>query len=88
LDIECIQCCDDKIAALQRMAESKGVKRTEIAYVGNDVNDLECLQWVGVPIAVADSAPSVIAAARFKTPRMGGRGAVRDVIDWLLSARR
>jgi N-acylneuraminate cytidylyltransferase len=88
LGIECIQSCDDKLAALQKKAETKGVKSTEIAYVGNDVNDLECLKWVGVPIAVADSAAEVIAAARFKTPRMGGHGAVRDIVDWLLNARR
>jgi N-acylneuraminate cytidylyltransferase len=88
LGIDCIQGCDDKLAALQRKAESKGAKPSEIAYVGNDVNDLECLQWVGVPVAVADSAPAVIAAARFKTSRIGGHGAVRDVVDWLLKARR
>ncbi len=72
LGIECIQGCDDKLAALKSKAASKGVKSTEIAYVGNDVNDLECLQWVGVPIAVADSAPAVIAAACLKTSRIGG----------------
>ncbi len=88
LGIECHQSCDEKLAALQKLAAGKGAKPAEIAYVGNDVNDLECLQWVGAPIAVADAMPAVIAAARFRTPRAGGHGAVRDVVDWLLNARK
>ena len=88
LGIECIQGCDNKLAALQSNSSARKLAPAEIAYVGNDVNDLECLQWVGVPVAVADSVPAAIAAARFKTPRGGGHGAVRDVVDWLLSARR
>jgi YrbI family 3-deoxy-D-manno-octulosonate 8-phosphate phosphatase len=88
LGIECIQGCDEKLAALQKLAESKGATPAEIAYVGNDVNDLECLQWVGAPIAVADAMPAIMSAVRFKTPRAGGHGAVRDVIDWLLNSRR
>jgi N-acylneuraminate cytidylyltransferase len=88
LGIECIQGCDEKLSVLQKLVESKGFKQDETAYVGNDVNDLECLQWAGVSVAVADSAPEVIATARFRTPRDGGCGAVRDVIDWLVNSRR
>jgi 3-deoxy-D-manno-octulosonate 8-phosphate phosphatase KdsC-like HAD superfamily phosphatase len=48
------------------------------------VNDLECLGWVGVPVAVADAEPSVRAAARWITQRPGGKGAVREVCDAIL----
>jgi N-acylneuraminate cytidylyltransferase len=59
---------------------------SSIAYVGNDVNDLECLRWVGLPIAVAGSAPEVLAAAKWVTSKPGGHGAVREICDLLLRA--
>src|SRR5699024_8562001 len=52
-----------------------------VAYVGNDINDLEAFDVVGWPIAVADAHPKVLAAARVVLDRPGGRGAVREVCD-------
>lgn len=86
LGIECIQACDDKLEALKQKAESRKLKRAEIAYVGNDVNDLECLRWVGLPIAVADAVPEVKATAKMITTRPGGRGAVREICDLLVNS--
>jgi N-acylneuraminate cytidylyltransferase len=60
----------------------------QIAYVGNDINDLECLRWVGMPIAVADAVPEVLAIAKIITTKRGGHGAVREVCDLLLEAKR
>jgi 3-deoxy-D-manno-octulosonate 8-phosphate phosphatase KdsC-like HAD superfamily phosphatase len=57
-----------------------------VAYVGNDVNDLECLEWAGIPIVVADAMPDVRGVARLVTSRPGGYGAVREVADWLIAA--
>jgi CMP-N-acetylneuraminic acid synthetase/3-deoxy-D-manno-octulosonate 8-phosphate phosphatase KdsC-like HAD superfamily phosphatase len=120
LGLECIQGCDDKLAALKekagggkqpsevgerlhgpRKAESrkqksergKGkaergmLKAEEIAYVGNDVNDLDCMRWVGMPIAVADAMPEAKSAAKWVTSLPGGHGAVREVCDLLLTAK-
>lgn len=88
LSIECIQGCDEKLRALQSYARERGYAAQEIAYVGNDINDLDCLGWVGVPIVVNDCAPQVRHAARLITPQAGGHGAVRQVADWLLSRDR
>ena len=85
LDIKCIQGCDDKLAELKLKAESRKLKETEIAYVGNDLNDLECLRWVGLPIAVADAVPEVKSIATIITMKSGGQGAVREISDWLLA---
>jgi YrbI family 3-deoxy-D-manno-octulosonate 8-phosphate phosphatase len=63
------------------------VRADEIAYVGNDVNDLDCMKWVGLPIAVADAAPEVLAVAKWVTSKPGGHGAVREVCDLLLTAK-
>jgi N-acylneuraminate cytidylyltransferase len=92
LGIECIQGCDNKLAALQQAAVSGqwslvgGLKPDQIAYVGNDVNDLECLRWVGLPIAVADAIPEVKATAKMIATRPGGHGAVREVCEMLLKS--
>jgi YrbI family 3-deoxy-D-manno-octulosonate 8-phosphate phosphatase len=88
LRIEAVQSCDDKLAALQQIATTRGIAPGRIAYVGNDVNDLACLAWVGTPIAVADAAPDVRAACRHVTTRPGGHGAVREVCNWILAARQ
>lgn len=88
LDIECIQGCDDKREALQQLLAQRGLEPTQVAFVGNDVNDLDGLRWVGVPIAVSDAVAEVRKAVSFVTSCPGGRGAVREVADWILAARR
>lgn len=86
LGLESIQGCDDKLTALQRVALDRDLEPGRIAYVGNDLNDLECLGWVGTPIAVADALPEVLKVARLITQNRGGHGAVREVTDWLHAA--
>lgn len=86
LKMECHQGVDDKLPALQRLAAERGVKREQIAYVGNDVNDVECMSWAGLPIAVADAFPACKAAARVVTTATGGHGAVREVCDNIINA--
>jgi D-sedoheptulose 7-phosphate isomerase len=87
LNIPAIQSCDDKLTALQRLATERGLSARQIAYVGNDINDLTCMEWVGWPIAVADALPSVRAVAKWVTRLPGGGGAVREVADRLVAAR-
>lgn len=84
LGVEVLQGIDDKVVALTRWAEAKGIPLAEIAYVGNDVNDLPVLALAGWPIAVADACPDVLRAAKLVLTRAGGRGAVREVADLIL----
>ncbi len=86
LRLQCFQGYDDKLPQLERIAADRGLEAARIAYVGNDVNDLEAMAWCGVSVAVADAVPEVRAAADLVTRRPGGRGAVREVCDLLLSA--
>lgn len=81
LAIRCIQSCDDKRAALEGLALEMGISLGQVAFVGNDVNDLPCLTCVGLPIVVRDAHPDVVPHARYQTERPGGRGAVREVCD-------
>ena len=83
LKVECVQGCDDKRARLEVIVRERGLTFDQVAYVGNDVNDLGCLEAAGVPVIVADAHPSVHGVARLRTERPGGFGAVREVCDLL-----
>lgn len=83
LGIELIQGCDEKLDRLKNIAKDLGLDHTQIAYMGNDLNDIECMEWVGFPISVADAVDEVKSISRFKTPNSGGKGAVRDAIMYL-----
>lgn len=78
---------DDKLPALMDLIQSRGLSPEQVAYVGNDVNDLEALRHVGVPIAVADAEPALFGVVKAVTTRNGGFGAVREVCDRIMSAQ-
>ena len=71
----------DKLAKLQEVAAELGATAEEIAYIGDDVNDLSCIQWCGCTACPADAVPEVLAAVDYVCKREGGRGAVREFID-------
>lgn len=81
LGIRCIQGCNDKRAALEGIAHEMGLSFSQIAFIGNDINDLSCLDCVGLPIVVQDAHPDVIPIACYQTLARGGHGAVREVCD-------
>lgn len=87
LDLECHQGIDDKLPHLERILEQRKVSIAHVAYVGNDLNDVACMNRVGLPIAVADAFEPALRAARFVTHANGGFGAVREVIDLLILSR-
>jgi len=81
LKIECIQNCEDKVRALDQVVERLGLTFEQVAFVGNDINDLPCLTAVGLPIVVGDAHPDVVSVGYYQTKRLGGHGAVREVCD-------
>ena len=88
LNISCIQGCDNKKGALKDIAAKSGVSLGSIAFVGNDINDLECLQIVGLPACVADSTQEVLDVSLFTTKALGGCGAVREFCDYIARANK
>lgn len=77
----------DKAVAMVELADQQRVPLTEIAYMGDDLNDLPALNRVGVPIAPANAVEEVRRIAQVVTERSGGDGAVREAIDLLLKTR-
>jgi len=77
----------DKPAALEKLLKKVDAQWDQVAYVGDDLPDLECMRLVGLPIAVADAHAELDAVAIWHTTLGGGLGAVREVCDLLLAAR-
>ena len=72
---------DEKAIELKKLAENNNLKYKSVAYMGNDVNDIQCLVDCGLPIVVNDCHPEVIKYADYVTDTNGGHGAVREVCD-------
>ncbi len=79
---------EDKIRDFNEILADADVRTEETAFIGDDIGDLGLLQKVGLPIAVADAVEEVKQTAIFTTRLNGGAGAVREVIDLLLAAKR
>ena len=81
------QGASNKLEVLTRLMGSWGCRPDEIAYVGDDANDLECMRFLsgggGLIGCPADAMDDVKAIASFVSERKGGYGAVRDFIEWL-----
>lgn len=87
LGIACQQGVRDKLPVLRALTAEAGLTPSEVAYVGNDVNDLECLRAAGVGVAVADALPEVRLVADWVLSSRGGAGAVRELCELILDAR-
>ena len=88
LGVDAVTGCDDKLRALTEWAHQQGVALSDIAYLGNDVNDLSCLRAVGWPVVVADAHRDARAASHIVLRRRGGDGAVRELADRVLAGRQ
>jgi YrbI family 3-deoxy-D-manno-octulosonate 8-phosphate phosphatase len=70
-----------KEETLNEIIAKRNIRAENVAYVGNDENDLGCLKLVGLPVVVADAHPSVLEIAKLVLKRNGGNGAVREFCD-------
>lgn len=87
LELHCRQGVADKASALEALVRQAGLGWHEVAFVGNDVNDLGCLARAGLAVAPADARAEVRAVADWVLQSRGGRGAVREVCELLMAAR-
>lgn len=88
LNLPLFKCNLPKIHILQSRIKQLNLSPCECAYVGNDLNDLECMKYVGYSFAVNDSHPTVKNIARFVLTRNGGNGALRELFDQLTEENR
>ncbi|HEX8237824.1 MAG TPA: acylneuraminate cytidylyltransferase [Abditibacteriaceae bacterium] len=83
LGLECVHNVAEKGAFLRDWLRERDIDPADVIYVGNDVNDLTCLQLVGCPVVVADAHPDVLGQARIVLSKPGGYGALRELADMI-----
>ena len=84
LQVPCLQGVDDKPEALRHWLAGQEIALADVVYVGNDVNDLDCLRIAGCGVIVGDAHRGVHAAAQIRLEAEGGRGAVRELTDLII----
>lgn len=75
---------ENKLDAAIQLAEKYHIDLTEIAYVGDDINDMDVLERVGFPCTVNNALDSVKRRAKYVSRLNGGEGAIRDIIEFVL----
>lgn len=75
---------EDKLTVIQALCDQLGIDLMQVAYVGDDVNDLPVMQAIGCPMTVADAMPQNQECAFYITKRAGGDGAVREICDLII----
>jgi YrbI family 3-deoxy-D-manno-octulosonate 8-phosphate phosphatase len=89
LKIDDVFCgASNKRIAIDELCSRHGLGVDEVAFIGDDLNDLPALECVGLACAVADAAEPVQAIAHYVTQRRGGDGAVRELCEFLIAARQ
>lgn len=77
----------DKLSLIRDMAMRYGISLRQVAYIGDDVNDMEALKAVGLSAAPADSLPQVLEIVDYVCRKKGGEGAVRELAEMILDAQ-
>ena len=71
---------------VKKVLEQKNILAKQAAFVGNDIQDIEAMKYVGFPISVNDAYPEVHDISIIKTVKKGGFGAVREICDLIYSS--
>lgn len=77
----------DKLQAYHQLLHKYSLQPDQVAYIGDDINDLAVMTRVGLACAVANAVADVKKRAHFITTRQGGQGAVREVIELILRSQ-
>ncbi len=77
----------NKEAVLDSLVMNEGFSYNEIAYVGDDLPDIQIMKKSGLPIAVADACSLVLSHAAYITSAKGGKGAVREISELILKTK-
>lgn len=78
----------DKMKVLSQILDKNQLKLEEVAYIGDDLGDLEVIQAVGFAAAVADAHPIIKKSAHYKCRKSGGQGAFREFIEYIIGAQK
>jgi len=77
----------DKVPTYESLLKTFKLSESQVAYMGDDLPDLPILQRVGLSVCPADANPYVQETVSWVTRAKGGRGAVRELVDFILKAK-
>lgn len=77
----------NKLQGIKKIALKYNLNLDEVAYIGDDINDLSTLREVGLSFAPSDAMPPVKKVVQRVLSRKGGEGAVREAVDFILQHR-
>jgi len=75
----------DKLPVAQKLCEELGITLNEVAYIGDDIGDLELLKAVGIASAPANAPDYIKKYVDYVTTKKGGEGAFREFVEWMIS---
>lgn len=82
-----IQGEENKLPALKALIEKYQLTAEQVAYIGDDMPDYPCMEYVGLSIAVNDAHPAILSLADHVTTIKGGFGAVREICDIIMQSQ-
>lgn len=80
-------CCSVKITTYNQFRDKYGLSDEEILYMGDDIPDYEVMKVCGLPVCPCDAAPEIKAISKYVSPKAGGYGCVRDVLEQVMKAK-
>ena len=87
LDIYCAQGINDKKTYLTDYCNKNNIDITQVAYVGNDINDKDAMQVAGIAITPSDAHPNIRSISNFVLESKGGEGVVREILDYIMQEK-
>ncbi len=81
------QACVEKLATAIEVTDTLGIAPESVAYIGDDLPDLEVMRWAGLAVAPADASTDARDAADWVTRCRGGEGVIRELVERLLRAK-
>jgi YrbI family 3-deoxy-D-manno-octulosonate 8-phosphate phosphatase len=79
--IQCLQGIGDKLNILIKYLDEQNIDKEKVAFIGNEINDVAAMSYVGLPVAPADAYPEVKNVAKIVLKTRGGHGVVREFFD-------
>jgi YrbI family 3-deoxy-D-manno-octulosonate 8-phosphate phosphatase len=83
IGIDCLQGIGDKLDILKKYLAENNIDKDKVAFIGNEINDVAAMAYVGLPVAPADAYPEVKNLSKIVLKTKGGYGVVREFFDLL-----
>ena len=76
--------CKDKLSAIKRICDERGIALENVCYIGDDINDIEVIKAVGYGCCPADAMPEVKKVAKYVSKAIGGEGVIREIVEQIM----